>query len=232
MKFKNPFKDLTKFEFGLWLTSVIVITFSFALSKGEDILTLISSLIGVTALIFVAKGYVLGQLLSVAFSVFYGIISFYFKYYGETITYLGMTAPVAILSSISWWKNPYKGTKVVEVSKLTKKQIVLTGILAIIVTTAFYFILKALGNENLVMSTISIATSFVACFLSFLRCPYFLLAYCLNDIVLIVLWILASFEDIGYLPMIMCFVMFFANDLYGFNNWIKMSKTQHADTVL
>ena len=231
MKFTNPFKDLTKFEFSLWLTSVIVITLSFMLSKGEDVLTLISSLIGVTALIFVAKGYVLGQLLSVVFSVFYGIVSFYFKYYGETITYLGMTAPVAILSAISWWKNPYKGTKVVEVSKLTKKQISLTLILAISVTTAFYFILKALGNENLIVSTISIATSFVACFLSFLRNPYFLAVYCLNDIVLIVLWILASIEDIGYLPMIMCFVMFFANDLYGSYNWIKMSKMQSAGMV-
>ncbi len=229
MKFKNPFKDLTKFEFGLWLTSVIVITISFILSKGDDVLTIISSLIGVTALIFVAKGYVLGQLLSVAFSVIYGIISFYYKYYGETITYLGMTAPVAILSAISWWRNPYKGTKVVEVSKLTKKQIALTAILATLVTTAFYFILSLLGNENLIISTISIATSFIACFLSFLRSPYFLSVYCLNDIVLIVLWILASIEDIGYLPMIMCFIMFLANDLYGFYNWIKMSKTQRAD---
>ncbi|MBQ4515643.1 MAG: nicotinamide mononucleotide transporter [Clostridia bacterium] len=231
MKLKNPFKDLTRFEFGLWLTSVIVITVSFALSKGDDVLTIFSSLIGVTALIFVAKGYVLGQLLSVAFSVIYGIISFHYRYYGETITYLGMTAPVAILSAISWWKNPYKGTKVVEVSKLTKKQIALTAILAVLVTIAFYFILSALGNENLIISTISIATSFVACFLSFLRSPYFLMIYCLNDIVLIVLWILASIEDIGYLPMIMCFVMFFANDLYGSYNWIKMSKTQGADTV-
>lgn len=229
MKFKNPFEDLTRFELVLWLVSVCVITISYLLSKGDDVLTIIASLIGVTALIFVAKGYVIGQLLSVVFSVFYGIISFYFRYYGEMITYLCMTTPVAILSAISWLRNPYKGTKVVKVNKLTKNQIALTAVLAAIVTTVFYFILSALGNENLLFSTLSVTTSFVACFLTFLRSPYYAIAYSLNDIVLIILWILASIEDIGYLPMIICFIMFLANDIYGFYNWVKMSKKQSAD---
>lgn len=56
MKFKNPFIGLTKFEWCLWTISVVVVTGSFVLSGSSDILTIIASLIGVTALIFVAKG--------------------------------------------------------------------------------------------------------------------------------------------------------------------------------
>ena len=87
MKYINPFKNLTKFERKLWLLSVVVVAGSFLLAPDRDYLTLTASLIGVTALIFVAKGYVLGQILTVIFAIFYGIISFYFRYYGEMLTY-------------------------------------------------------------------------------------------------------------------------------------------------
>ncbi len=229
MKLSNPFNDLTAFERGLWITSLIVVIISFTVSGGGDILTMIASLIGVTALIFVAKGYVLGQVLTVVFAVFYGIISYFFSYYGEMITYLCMTAPIAVLSIISWAKNPYKGTKEVQVSHLTKKQTAIMIIAAVAVTTVFWFILKALGNANLLFSTLSVTTSFIASYLTMLRSPYYAIGYAANDIVLIVLWILATLENFSYLPMVICFVMFFANDLYGFFNWKRMQKRQTAD---
>ena len=226
MKLKNPFKDLTKFELLLWLVSVSVIIISFVISGGDDILTIIASLIGVTALIFVAKGYVIGQVLTVVFAVFYGIISYYFRYYGEMITYLCMTAPIAVMAVISWIKNPYEGTKEVKVSHVTKKQVLIMTILAIITTIVFYFILKAMGNANLLFSTISITTSFLASYLTFLRSPYYAVAYSANDVVLIVLWTMATIEDRSYLPMILCFVMFLINDMYGFFNWRRMKMRQ------
>ena len=154
MKFTNSFKSLSKFELVLWIFSMTVIVFSYVLSGSGDVL--IASLVGVTALIFVAKGYVLGQILTVVFAVFYGIISFYFRYYGEMITYLCMTAPIAICAVISWIRHPYKESDEVEVNHVSKKQMFIMWSLAIIVTIAFYFILKAMGNANLLFSTISV----------------------------------------------------------------------------
>lgn len=225
MKVNNPFRDLTKFELCLWFFSMAVILLSFAFSQGGW-LEAFSSLIGVTALIFVAKGYVLGQVLTVVFSVFYGVISFFFGYYGEMITYLFMTAPMAVMSVISWVRHPYKGSKEVEISHLSPKKLILMTALAAVVTFIFYFILKALGNANLIFSVISVTTSFIAVYLTFLRSPYYALGYAANDVVLIILWILASMESISYLPMVMCFVMFLFNDIYGFYNWRKMRKHQ------
>lgn len=224
---KNPFKELTKFELILWLSSVVIVAGSFLLLPEKDYLTLIASLIGVTALIFVAKGYVLGQVLCVVFATFYGIISFHFRYYGEVITYLGMTTPMAIMAVVSWLRHPYKGTKVVEVNKMTKKQVAVMLVLAVIVTIAFYFILSALNTANIVFSTISVATSFVAVYMTYMRSPYYAIGYTLNDIVLIILWILASIENPSYIPMIICFVMFMANDIYGFINWQRLERKQH-----
>ena len=226
MKISNPFKDLSKFELALWLTSAFLVTLSFILSPNKDYLTLIASLIGVTSLIFIAKGYVIGQALTLIFSVLYGIISFFFRYYGEMLTYLCMTAPMAVMSIVSWIKNPYGETKEVTIRRMTGKQILVMSILTVIVTIIFYFILKYFQTANLFFSTLSVATSFLACYLTFMRSPTYALAYAANDIVLIVLWTTATITNIAYLPMILCFFTFFFNDIYAFFNWRKMEKRQ------
>ena len=223
---KSLWHSMTHFERTLWITSMIVVTLSYLLSPDGNWLTFAASLIGVTALIFVAKGYVLGQILSVIFAIFYGIISLHFRYYGEMITYLGMTAPIAIVSTVSWIRHPYRKTAEVEVQHVSAKKMFLLAIATVVVTVAFYFILKALDTANLWWSTVSIATSFFAASLTAMRSPYYAIAYTANDIVLIVMWIMAAVEDISYLPMIFCFVMFLANDLYGFWHWRKMRDRQ------
>lgn len=218
-------KNLTRFESGLWIFSLVVVTGSFIIGEADDYLTLIASLIGVTALIFVSKGDVTGQVLTVVFSILYAIISYSFDYYGEMITYLGMTMPIALMSVVSWIRNPYD-EKEVEVAHLSKRQIVMVVLLSFIVTFLFYFVLKYFGTTNLIVSTISIITSFLASFFMYLRSSAYALSYAANDIVLIVLWIMASMENISYLPMIICFVMFFINDMYGFFNWRRMKERQ------
>ena len=80
----------------LWGLSVVFIVGSFCVFDRENYLTLAASLIGVTSLIFNAKGNPIGQVLMVLFSLLYGFISYTFAYYGEMITYLGMTRPMAV----------------------------------------------------------------------------------------------------------------------------------------
>ncbi len=226
MKINNPFAGLTKFEWILWLSSVFVTVFSYFFSGNGGLFEMFSTLLGVTALIFVAKGYVIGQAMTVVFGLLYAYISFECKYYGEMITYLFMAAPIALLATIEWMRHPYKDTEVVEVSRVNKKQIILMCVSSAVVTAVLYFALKYLGTANLIFSTISVTTSFVAAYLTYLRSPYYGLGYAANDIVLIILWVLMSIEDISYLPMIACFVMFLLNDLYGFFNWRRLSKEQ------
>ena len=224
----RSFRDLTPGERALWLCSVAVVVGSFILSGRGDWLSAIASVIGVTALIFVAKGYVLGQVLTVVFAVFYGVISFFFRYYGEMITYMCMTGPMAVMAIISWLRNPYKGSREVAVQDVARRQVIIMALWAVAVTAAFYFILRALGNARLAVSTLSITTSFVASYLTWLRSPWYALAYAANDVVLIVLWVLAALGDISCLPMVFCFVMFLLNDLYGFYNWQRMRTHQRA----
>lgn len=217
----------TAAEIMLWIMSVMTIIISFAVFGSKSQMILAASLIGVTSLIFSAKGNPFGQLLMIVFSLFYGYISYTFSYFGEMITYLGMTAPMALFAFISWVKNPYNGNRAeVEVNSINKGETIFMLILSAFVTVIFYFILSAFGTANIVPSTISVTTSFIAVYLTFRRSPYFALAYASNDIVLILLWSLASLKSSSYISVVICFFAFLINDFYGFVNWRKMQKRQ------
>lgn len=217
----------TKFEIGLWLVSTALIIMCYFVFRTQDVMTLCASVIGVTSLIFNAKGNPFGQVLMVVFGVLYGIISYSFAYYGEMITYLGMTVPMAVFALVSWLRNPYKGNRAqVTVNTVGKKEGVFMLILTAAVTFVFYFILKALGTANLAPSTLSVTTSFAAAYLTSRRSEYYALAYALNDIVLIIMWLLAAKTDTTYVSVIICFVVFLVNDLYGFVSWQRMKKLQ------
>lgn len=219
-------------ELALWGISASLVTASFLFFDRENLLTLAASLIGVTSLIFNARGNPFGQLLMVAFSLLYGIISYTFAYYGEMITYLGMTGPMAFFALVAWLRNPYNGNRAeVAVNRLSRREQVFMYVLTALVTAVFYFILAAFHTAYLPLSTLSVATSFLAVYLTFRRSPFFALAYASNDVVLILLWTLASRDDPAYLSVVVCFVMFLLNDLYGFISWRRMQCRQERETA-
>lgn len=218
-----------RFDAVLFSVSCLLIISSFLIFDRRNFITLAASLIGVSSLMLTAKDNPLGQLFMIIFSVLYGIISLGFSYYGEMITYLGMTAPMAVLSLISWLKNPFNGRRSeVKVGHLGRREIPLMFALAAAVTLGFYFILDALGTANMLPSTISVTTSFLAAYLTFRRSELFSLAYAANDVILIILWSLASVEDSTYISVTVCFTAFLFNDIYAYISWRQMKHRQMA----
>ena len=223
----NPFKSLAKKDWAIWITSLFVVVASNVVSGDLNLLTLIAASVGITSLIFAAKGNVWAQILIIIFSILYGIISWRCRYWGEMITYLGMTMPMAIWSTVTWFKNPSEENgNVVAIQKLKCKHIIILLFSSIAVTFAFYLLLRVLNTPNIIFSTISVTTSFIAAALTMLRSSYYALGYALNDIVLIVLWILASRENPMYIPVVVNFFIFFLNDMYGFYSWKKRETKQ------
>ena len=224
---KKLINYFTKAEIILWCSSVLMIFLSFIISQDSGYLGFISSLIGVTALILCAKGNPLGQVFMIVFCCMYTYISYTFSYYGEMITYACMSLPMAAVSLISWLRHPFKGNKAeVKVNRLKGKEYIGMLVLTAVVTIVFYYILRAFNTANLIPSTFSVTTSFAAAYLTYRRSPYYALWYVANDIVLIILWTLAAMKDISYVSVIICFVTFLANDIYGFISWRKMEKRQ------
>ncbi len=218
-------------EYLLWGVSAISIVLAFLLFDRANYLTLAASLIGVSSLIFCAKGHPVGQVLMLLFSALYAIISYSFTYYGEMLTYLGMTAPMAAVALVAWLRHPYKGQRSqVAVGHVGRGDIGCMLVLCAAVTTLFYFVLRAFGTAYLLPSTLSVTTSFAAVYLTFRRSPYYALCYAANDVVLVLLWTLASVQDRTYISVVVCFLAFLVNDLYGFISWRRMQRRQVQDS--
>ncbi len=230
MQIKKLLQYFSPFEWGLWGGSVAAIALSFCLGQSFHPLTLFASLLGVTSLIFIAKGNVLGQVLVSVFSILYALVSFEQRYYGEMITYVFMSLPASLAACITWLKNPSKkGKSEVKVATVSALKLFFILLSSLLVTTAFYFILAYFNTNNLIVSTVSVFTSFLASALLILRSRYYALAYAANDVVLIVLWVYSSFSSLSYLPMVVCFAAFLFNDLYAFYNWKRMQARQKED---
>jgi len=224
----NIFKsiaELNKTQKIIWITSLIMIAASFIAAGSSDYLTVIASLIGATALIFIGKGDALGQLLTIIFALIYAVISFKCRYYGEMITYVGMTLPSAAVAMVNWIKNPY-AEREVKVAHVSKMNWIFLAITSVLVTAIMGEVLEYFNTANLFFSTLSVTTSYFASMLMIFRSPYYAVAYSFNDVILIILWVLATIESISYLPMVICFVVFLVNDVYGFVSWQSMKHRQ------
>lgn len=227
---KDCIRYFTPFERALWLCSVTLIVLSACLFGDVYPLSLIASVLGVSSLIFIAKGNFVGQIMLMIFCVLYGFISFRARYYGEMITYLCMSLPASAFACISWLKHPSKqGKHEVQIGTLSAKKWWICAGLAAVVTLLLYFVLRYFHTNHLLVSTLSVTTSMFAASLLFFRSPYYALAYVANDIVLVVLWIAASVRDTSYLPTVVCFATFLFNDAYSFISWTRMQKRQARD---
>lgn len=72
----------------------------------------------------------------------------------------------------------------------------------------------------------SVATSYAAAYLTWRRSPLYALGYAANDVVLIILWGAALSSNPAYISVVVCFVVFLVNDVYGYISWRKMEKAQ------
>ena len=220
------FAHFNKKEITAWVLSLSLIVLSQLLLGSKEWAFMVVSMIGISALIYTAKGHILGPIIMVLFSITYSIISLSFYYYGEAITYGGMTLPMSVLAIIAWIKHPSSQKNQVETAVLSIKEWLIGATYAILVTIALGVILYLFDTPNLVLSTISVTTSFVAVYLIYKRSQYYALAYAFNDIILIGLWTYASLAHREYLPLVVCFSLFLIYDIYGFIAWNKMSRKQ------
>ena len=158
-------------------------------------------------------------------------------YYGEMLSLFSerRCPPWRYLRLYSWLRNPHNGNKAeVKVGSLGKKEIVFMWVVAAISNRRILFRYRTTFNTaNIVPSAISGHDELCLRLPDFCRRgQFFALGYAANDVVLIVLWVLASIADARY-----CFgrrtrfAAFLVNDIYGFLSWRKMKERQKADSA-
>lgn len=207
----------------------LIITMSICF--GASWMSAVTGIFGLSCVLFAAKGKIIGIFFTWVMIVFYSILSYKNKYYGEVFINLCMMFPMTIIQLISWLKNLGKDY-VVKVNSITKKEIIIVCSAAALAFVAFYFILRALNTSQLIFSTISIVTSVLATYFQSRRSKYGFLAFLVNDAVLCVLWLFATLEDIKNVAMLTAIALYVVSDIYGFISWGILQKRQQKDNTV
>lgn len=220
------------FELCILIGGSAALLLSFFLQSGEkNYLSLFTSLLGMVAILMVAKGLIIGQYFTFVYGVVYSVLSYFSGYYGECILCAATIVPSAVIAIISWTRNPSRERGKVAVNRLRLKEYLFLCLGAIALTVAAYFLLRAMNTAELVVSTVSFVTSISAAYLLIRRSPFYAVCYIANDVVLIVLWSLAFARGESVLPSVICFCIFLVNDCYGFFNWRRREKLQERENI-
>lgn len=227
-KFAKFLKSWNLFEIIFLFSSFFALILCFVFSVDRSWLTLTSSLLGVVAVLFVAKGFVIAPIVNLIYGGFYIAISALQHYFGEVIIYACVMTPIYIFSIISWLGNRSKEQEeIVEVNKIYWKEYLAIFLGAIVATFSFYFILKALNTNELEINTASLIFSLVASYLMLRRSSFYALAFLADDIIAIALWSMAVINfGLQFLPTVVSFCVFLINDLYGFIHWKIQERRQ------
>lgn len=218
---KKIFKNWSKFEVILLITSIVIIIFSGIISKSE-ILTVFTSISGVLCALLMAKGKVISQVVGLVEIVLYTILSYKNEYYGEVIIYITVQLPLYIVGIVSWIKNKNEETETVNKNKINKIEWILLLFVNMFAFIALYKILQYFNTKQLIVSTISMITSLSATYLLARRSKYGFIFYILNDVILILLWGVPILQgDLTLIPILIEPVILFINDSYGWKNWNK-----------
>ena len=225
---KKIFGKWNAVELALYLTGLAIIVAMSIIFKASW-MSAVTGIFGLSCVLFAAKGKIIGIAFTWVMIVFYSILSYKNKYYGEVFVNVCLMFPMTIIQLVAWLKNLGKDY-VVKVNSITKKEIIIVCCVALAAFVAFSFILGALGTSQLIFSTISIVTSILATYFQSRRSKYGFLAFLVNDAILCVLWLLATLDDIQNIAMLTAVAMYVISDIYGFISWGVMQRRQQKES--
>jgi len=223
------FLKSNKFHYAcLGLLYVVFITLG--IYAGSSIVVISSSIFGISACFFWAKGSVYGNFCSLLQSIFYIYICFTNKFYGQMTVSLVFTVPMDIAAIYTWGKNRHQN--VVKITRsINWKEWLLSVSIVGLITFGLYFLLEVFNTNNLILNTCIIGVSTLSGYFLMRRSEFNFIFALAKNVISFCTWVpLVLAGNMGYLPTILNYVVYFTINTIGFFNWVKMKKTQNNDS--
>jgi len=225
----NILKGWTKFEV-VWLVLFTAINVYLFFALDDTLLGLISSLTGMLCVVLVAKGKIANYYFGIVQCVTYAYISYTYSLYGEAMLNAFFYLPIQFIGIYLWSRNKVgastKGEEV-EVNRMNSIQWLQFFVLVIVITGLYSFLLAAIGGKQIHLDSLSVVLSIGAQFLMLKRYAEQWIIWIVVNVLSIALWFIAlTTSDGGNYSMLVMWTAFLVNSIYGYVNWIKLSKAQ------
>ncbi|MFA9487339.1 MULTISPECIES: nicotinamide riboside transporter PnuC [unclassified Mannheimia] len=230
------FGGWTKFEAG-WLLTFLAIQIAIFIYQPDSWIATIAAITGILCVVFVGKGKISNYFFGLISVSLYAYISYTFQLYGEMMLNLLVYVPVQFIGFYFWRKNMTSqntvnnaGVEEVIAKALTAKQWGIVIISAIVGTFLYVELLKYLDSALPVLDGATVVISIVAQILMVLRYREQWALWIIVNIMTISLWAAMYFQNgETSLPLLVMYVMYLCNSIYGYYNWIKLHRNHQKE---
>lgn len=229
---KNLLKDWTLFE-KIWLALFTVITIGLSIYFEDTMVAAVASLTGMISVVLVAKGKISNYYFGIINIALYSWISYQHEVFGELMLNLAFFLPMNIIGLVLWTKRNKKKqveeTKEgfdVQVAVLTKKTKVIWAALAVVTIIPYAYLLQEIGGRIPLLDSITTVLQVIAMVWMVQRFKEQWSLWIVVNVLNIILWVYAfatSGDDVAILVM---WVAYLFNSVYGYWKWNKAQKQE------
>lgn len=222
-------KGWTTFE-KLWLGIFSAINIYLFFAWGDSLLGLISSMTGMICVVLVAKGKISNYYFGMIQAGTYAYISYSYGLYGEAMLNGLFYFPIQFIGIWLWNKNKAKASvkgEDVAVKTLTKKGWIYVIAISIVSSVVYAELLSIIGGQQVRIDSVAVVLSIIAQVLMLKRYAEQWVMWIVVNMLSITLWLIVLLESGGNdWTMLVMWTAFLFNSVYGYINWLKMSKQQ------
>ncbi len=229
---KKYFSDWDLYE-KVWLLLFSIIIIGLSIYWKDSFIGIVASLTGIWCVVLVAKGKIANYYFGIVTVTAYAYVAFSQHYYGEVMLNMLYFFPMQFVGIYLWRKKRVSKKKDdVKVVYMTNKQRLLWFIVIVVVTILYGFVLKHLGGNLPFIDSSSTVMSVIAMILMVFVFVEQWVLWILVDIVSIIMWCTVMINGGNDIAVLVMWVAFLVNAIYGLYNWIKIEKQTRLNELV
>lgn len=223
-RIKKYFSDWDLYE-QIWLFLFTLIIIFLSVYWKDSLVGVFASLTGIWCVVLVAKGKIINYYFGMVNVLAYAYIAYHQHYYGEVMLNIFYFFPMQFVG-IYLWKKKTRSTQknAVKVVYMTHKQRLFWSFITITATLIYGFVLKKLGGNLPFVDASSTVMSVIAMILMVFVFVEQWVLWILVDLVTIIMWWCVMIKGGNDIAVLVMWIAFLVNAVYGLYNWIKLEK--------
>ena len=208
----------------IWLAVATAVILGLSIYWKDTWMSLLSAITGVWCVILTGKGKRSSFIFGLINVIFYAIVAFQAKYYGEVMLNVIYYLPMNFVGWFAWKKHMNDDTGEVVKERLTFKKSVIVYALTAAAIFIYGLILKALGGNLPYIDSMSTVISVVAQILSIKRLMEQWVLWIVVDVVTVIMWAVHFAQGGETIATLAMWSVYLVNAFIMFIRWYKESK--------
>lgn len=212
----------------LWLIIATLVILILSIYWKDNVVSAIAALTGVWCVILTGKGKRSSFIFGVVNVLFYAIIAFQAKYYGEVMLNVIYYFPMNFVGWFAWSKHMNDDTGEVVKTRLPLKKGLVVYLLTAVAIFFYGLVLRALGGNLPFVDSMSTVVSVTAQILSIRRLTEQWILWIVVDVVTVIMWAVNFAQGGESIATLAMWSVYLLNAIFMFIRWNKEAKAECA----